>query len=126
MGILDKYARTPRENGNRTKPATTKLTDREYDLFKKYCDERRLSVSEGIRYLILEEMESKPKAVQVDKSKPKPRKRGYRGFRIDQYANEDGTVDCPECGSNISKSNFSRHAKTQHGKTTKELFEGRE
>jgi len=121
MGILDRYARKPREE-IRDKTVTTKLTGSEYERFQEYCAARGLAVSEAVRLLILAEMDEAPTVQAVA---GRVRQTGGTRWTMAPYLNPDGvTFRCPICGENIHRSNGARHARTHGYPGTRELLEG--
>lgn len=133
MGILDKYAK-PYSDSN-TEPIGTKVTKEIAEAFRKYCADRGLSVSEGLRWLVIEELEAdkrkreriEPKReplttgsyemddiikTKVNQIKPRSSSTGNR-FTYDKWA-VNGELPCPLCGTWVSQTNISRHMKTQH------------
>lgn len=137
MGRLKKYAKKP--TVPRSKPISSKLSEKEYRDFVDYVKSLGLKVSEGIRLLILEEIyngeqsNSKPmftktnqrydksstKKISLDenelqkKTKVNPRKAAVylKKFKI------DGKLPCPICKTWTSAAHFKqRHAEKHEGK----------
>lgn len=142
MGILDKYARKHKSTDPRTETVSTKLTKEEYKRYLAYLEERGLTVSEGTRYLILEEInqgneEETKKGISeytaidtqllisstIDRPRPKPKPKANSGTFTTKKWQLNGKIACPLCRDWTSTTNFRRHVEKHHnGMPTKEIF----
>lgn len=143
MGLLEKNKKEKKENKNVVLP--TRLTQDEYDKFSELCQSTGHTMSEAVRMLIQNELNPSkpaPQKQQVERvevptydvplppvetvSKPKPRSYTPSSGELLRFTTEKWKIGnflpCPICMEWASASNFSRHAKTTHNMTTKELF----
>lgn len=138
MDILKKYARVI--NKEPTEVTSVRIPKSLHRSFKKHCENYGLGIAEAINILIrnelgdaykhnLHEDESDKIQEQLPKkssspikkiTKPSPRKQSGR-FLTTEYQ-VDGDLPCPICGEWKSSTNFARHVKTNHKKTTQEIF----
>ncbi len=148
MSILKKYSKQ-NENNSRSQPISSRLSEEEYKAFYDLCEQTGYSISEAVRLLIQEELSSIDARINTESihtntdSKQqstlrihsssnvnnsstnvnKGIRRGAIGNRFTTNPwNVDNRLPCGACGGWISKANFSRHAKNDHGMTTQEIF----
>lgn len=151
MSILKKMSKK-REDEPKNHPVSTRLTDTEFQLFYKLCEETGYSISEAMRVLIQQELkpyddepytpvlktntESKQEnttsiqnhTLSHTPSTPVVKRSATVNKRVrpNRFVTTDWMVEdklpCPLCNGWVSASNFSRHAK-QHDMTTQEIFE---
>lgn len=144
MGILDRYARRP-VGEKRDKTVSTKLTEEEYQAFIKYINERGLTTSEAIRWLILEEIglsvEAKQTPVLKTKIDQSRHKSTYENLSKSSYTEVaatsektiktnrkpsssrftykpwevNGKLPCTVCGNWYQSSTFSGRHAKEHG-----------
>lgn len=145
--MLEKYARKPR-GAARNKPVSTKLTQQEYKDFTAYVDSLGLTVSEALRYLVIEEVYknqdetgiSKPTAATTNQRSDKQQQdkipldakkkttetpRKTPANRRSGYLNRFKINDewpCPLCDRWFSTKRYARHVKTQHADMSSEEF----
>lgn len=142
MNILKNYARTT--NKEPTEVTSVRIPKSMYKEFKNHCERYGLSITEAINILIKNELggslkevnyEDEPKKIQeqlpqkssspsvklpTSPTRSQPRKQSGR-FLTTEYQ-VDGDLPCPICGEWKSSTNFARHVKTNHKKTTQEIF----
>lgn len=142
MDILKNYARTT--NKEPTEVTSVRIPKNMYKEFKHHCERYGLSITEAINILIRNELggnlkevnyEDAPKKIQeqlpqessspsvklpTQPARSQPRKQTGR-FVTTEYQ-VDGELPCPICGEWKSSTNFARHVKTNHKKTTQEIF----
>lgn len=129
MSILKKYARKEYPEKH-DKMLGVRISESLKEEFEEYCHSLNLDVSEAVRLLIKEELKKAKEPVLTYEPQPKPKlnprpaKRQSSRFTVEPYLNPDGTITCPICQSDVSRSNISRHARDTHGLTTQELLEG--
>lgn len=142
MNILKNYARTTHKEP--TEVTSVRIPKSLHKSFKKHCENYGLGIAEAINILIRNELgdaykqhlhedeldklqEKQPKkSSSPQKVTPKspPRSQTNRNpgrFLTTQYRVED-ELPCPICGEWKSHTNFARHVKSNHGKTTQEIF----
>lgn len=143
MNILKNYARTT--NKEPTEVTSVRIPKSMYKKFKHHCERYGLSITESINILIRNELggslkevnyEDEPKKIQkqlpLESSSPsvklptpptrsQPRKQNGSRFLTTEYQ-VNGDLPCPICGEWKSSTNFSRHVKVTHNKTTQEIF----
>jgi antitoxin component of RelBE/YafQ-DinJ toxin-antitoxin module len=121
MSVLDKYAKdVPSEL--RTVTAPSRLEKSLFDRFQKYCRSRGLTVSEAIRYLIIEALrtaEAPQEITTVAPTETKPkRKPAQSGTSTRPNTNKwkvGNKLPCPICNGWYSSSNFARDHAKKHG-----------
>lgn len=129
---LEKYARIPKEK-EETHTLGARIPKSLYNAFHAHCSSLGLTVSEGIYYLMKEELAGTiepPIAATVEQSKTpvapvKQRKISSNAgrFNTNNYVMQD-ELPCPVCQTWSSRSNFSRSHVKKHGyETTQEFFE---
>lgn len=138
MDILKNYARMV--NKEPTEVTSVRIPKSLHKSFKKHCENYGLGIAEAINILIKNELgdaykqhlhddESNKLQKQLPKklssavkkiTKQSSRSNSGR-FLTTQYRVED-ELPCPICGEWKSHTNFARHVKTNHGKTTQEIF----
>ncbi|RAT01417.1 hypothetical protein A6E27_23070 [Bacillus cereus] len=138
MSILKRYAKdTPKEP---TDVLSLRIPRSIYNKYKEHCDQYGLSLAEATAILIKTELgdsykapsrEDVAKTIQKELPKqptsiqtvsPKKQTNSNTGrFLTTQYRVED-ELPCPICGEWKSHTNFARHVKSNHGKTTQEIF----
>lgn len=138
MDILKNYARMV--NKEPTEVTSVRIPKSLHKSFKKHCENYGLGIAEAINILIKNELgdaykqhlhddESNKLQKQLPKKLSSPVKkitkqssRSNPGrFLTTQYRVED-ELPCPICGEWKSHTNFARHVKGNHGKTTQEIF----
>ncbi|MGY0013248.1 hypothetical protein [Bacillus anthracis] len=138
MDILKNYARTI--NKEPTEVTSVRIPKSLHKSFKKHCENYGLGIAEAINILIRNELgDSYKQHLHEDESnklqdklpqkssspvkkiiKQSPRSNTGR-FTTAEYRVED-ELPCPICGEWKSHTNFARHVKGTHGKTTQEIF----
>jgi hypothetical protein len=131
MSVLDKYAKdVPSEL--RTETAPSRLEKSLFDRFQAHCRSRGLTVSEAIRYLIIEALRTAeaeaPQEITIvapivtpTETKPKPkRKPAQSGTTKNKRPNTNkwkvgNKLPCPICNGWYSSSNFARDHAKKHG-----------
>src|SRR5690606_28875442 len=102
---------------------TLRLSQKEYEAFKSYCDSLNISMSEAIAKLIQAELSQINELVGDITPVKKPyRKRPTTAKAFTSALKVDGELPCPLCASWYSYKNFSRHARSAHGTTTQDLL----
>lgn len=141
MGLLEKYGRK-KTGEKRNKQIGAKIEPSLFDDFSAHCDNLGLSVSDGVRYLIMEELTKdkakkvqsettvtlmdhneitsiKPKAEPMDnkgttKVKPKVNKGTTKDNPLGQWT-VNKQIPCPECDKWFStRKSFYRHCRNTH------------
>lgn len=138
MDILKNYARIT--NKEPTEVTSVRIPKSLHRSFKKHCENYGLGIAEAINILIRnelgeahkqhlhedesdklqEKLPQKLSSPQRTISKSSPRSNTGR-FVTTEYQ-VDGELPCPICGEWKSSTNFARHVKTNHKKTTQEIF----
>lgn len=138
MSILKRYAKdTPKEP---TEVLSLRIPRSIYNKYKEHCDQYGLSLAEATTILIKTELgdsykapshEDVAKAIQkelpmqspsIRTVSPKKQTRSQSGrFTTTEYQ-INGELPCPICGEWKSHTNFARHVKGTHCKTTQEIF----
>lgn len=127
---LEKYARIPKDKG-KTHTLGARIPVDIYNDFAAYCSSLGITVSEGVLYLIKEELssieqDSPPIAATVEQSKTPVKQRQTTNagrFNTNAYAVQD-ELPCPICKTWSSRKNFSRDHLKKHGyNDTQEFFE---
>ncbi|PEM30185.1 hypothetical protein CN598_12735 [Bacillus wiedmannii] len=146
MNILKNYARTTHKEP--TEVTSVRIPKSVHKSFKEHCEKYGLGIAEAINILIKNELgdtykqpdyedvsnklqeqlqkeppmkSSSPQKV-ITKSSPRSQTRNGSGrFTTTEYQ-IDGELPCPLCGEWKSHTNFARHVKGTHGKTTQEIF----
>lgn len=142
MNILKNYARTTYKEP--TEVTSVRIPKSIHKSFKKHCEQYGLGIAEAINILIKNELgdtykqpdyedvsnklqeqlpkkSSSPQKV-TPKSPPRSQTNSNTGrFLTTQYRVED-ELPCPICGEWKSHTNFARHVKGTHSKTTQEIF----
>lgn len=138
MDILKNYARIT--NKEPTEVTSVRIPKSLHRSFKKHCENYGLGIAEAINILIRNELgEAYKQHLHEDESdklqeklpqklsspqrtitKPSSRKQAGR-FVTTEYQ-VDGELPCPICEEWKSSTNFARHVKTNHKKTTQEIF----
>jgi hypothetical protein len=138
MDILKNYARII--NKEPTEVTSVRIPKSLHKSFKKHCESYGLGIAEAINILIRNELgdaykqhlhegesnklqEKLPeKSSSPQRTTPKSSPRSNSGrFTTTEYQ-VDGELLCPICGEWKSHTNFARHVKTTHSKTTQEIF----
>lgn len=139
MSILKRYAKDTIKEP--TEVLTTRVPRSIYNQFKKHCEQYGLSLAEATAILIKTELGASYKApshedvskpiqkevpiqtssLQAVSPKKQQRSNNTGRFVTTEYRVED-ELPCPICGEWKSHTNFARHVKTNHGKTTQEIF----
>lgn len=138
MSILKRYAKDTAKEP--TEVLTTRVPRSIYNQFKKHCEQYGLSLAEATAILIKTELgdsykapshEDVSKPIQKESPKqtsslqtvsPKKQPRSNTGRFVTTEYQVDGELPCPICGEWKSSTNFARHVKTNHKKTTQEIF----
>lgn len=138
MSILKRYAKDTTKEP--TEVLTTRVPRSIYNQFKRHCEQYGLSLAEATAILIKTELGDSYKAPShEDVSKPiqkelpiqtsslrtvspKKQPRSNTGRFVTTEYQVDGELPCPICGEWKSSTNFARHVKTNHKKTTQEIF----
>ncbi|WP_176581293.1 hypothetical protein [Bacillus thuringiensis] len=138
MNILKNYAKTTHKEP--TEVTSVRIPKSVHTNFKKHCEKYGLGIAEAINILIKNELgdtykqpnyedvsnklqerlPQKSSSPQMVVSKSSSRKQTGR-FVTTEYQ-VDGELPCPICGEWKSSTNFARHVKTNHKKTTQEIF----
>ena len=138
MNILKNYAKTTRKEP--TEVTSVRIPKSVHASFKKHCEKYGLGIAEAINILIRNELgdtykqhdyedisnklqerlPEKSSSPQRTTPKSSPRSQSSR-FTTTEYQ-VDGELPCPICGEWKSHTNFARHVKTTHSKTTQEIF----
>lgn len=138
ISILKRYAK------DTTKEPTEVLSLRVprsiYIKYKEHCEQYGLSLAEATAILIKTELgdayrvpshEDVAKPIQkelpiqsssLQTVSPKKKPRSNSGRFVTTEYQVDGDLPCPICGEWKSSTNFSRHVKVTHNKTTQEIF----
>lgn len=142
MDILKNYARMV--NKEPTEVTSVRIPKSLHKSFKKHCENYGLGIAEAINILIRNELgdaykqhlhedesdklqkKSPKKSSSPQKVTPKSPSRSQTNsspgrFLTTQYRVED-ELPCPICGEWKSHTNFARHVKGTHGKSTQEIF----
>ncbi|PGL88557.1 hypothetical protein CN926_00705 [Bacillus thuringiensis] len=138
MSILKRYAKDTTKEP--TEVLTTRVPRSIYNQFKRHCEQYGLSLAEATAILIKTELgdsykapshEDVSKLIQKESSiqtsslqtvSPKKQPRSNTGRFVTTEYQVDGELPCPICGEWKSSTNFARHVKTSHKKTTQEVF----
>lgn len=138
MDILKNYARMI--NKEPTEVTSVRIPKSLHRSFKKHCENYGLGIAEAINILIrnelgdahkqyLHEDESNKIQEKLPQKSPSPQKvapksspRKQSGRFLTTEYQVDGDLPCPICGEWKSSTNFARHVKTNHKKTTQEIF----
>ncbi|EOQ00998.1 hypothetical protein [Bacillus cereus] len=138
MDILKNYARMV--NKEPTEVTSVRIPKSLHRSFKKHCENYGLGIAEAINILIrnelgdaykqhLHEDESNKLQEKLSQKSPSPQKvtaksslRKQSGRFLTTEYQVDGDLPCPICGEWKSSTNFARHVKTNHKKTTQEIF----
>lgn len=138
MNILKRYAKTTTKEP--TEVLSLRIPRSVYNNFKKHCERYGLSMSEATAILIKSELGDDHRAPthedvvnslqkEVTKKSPTPQNvapkkipRNQTGRFITAKYQVGNDLPCPICNDWLSQSNFSRHAKQKHNKTTQELL----
>lgn len=138
MSILKRYAKDTTKEP--TEVLTTRVPRSIYNQFKRHCEQYGLSLAEATAILIKTELGDSYKApsrgdvlkpIQKESPKqtsslqtvsPKKQPRSNTGRFVTTEYQVDGELPCPICGEWKSSTNFARHVKTNHKKTTQEIF----
>lgn len=138
MSILKRYAKDTTKEP--TEVMTTRVPRSIYNQFKRHCEQYGLSLAEATAILIKTELGDSYKApshgdvskpiqkelpkqsssLQTVSQKKQPRSNPGRFLTTEYQVN--GDLPCPICGEWKSSTNFSRHVKVTHNKTTQEIF----
>ena len=136
--VLKKYAKETRKEP--TEVMSLRIPKSVHKSFKEHCEKYGLGMTEAINILIRNELgdtyekphhedmtnklqeqpPKKPSSPQKTTIKSSPRSNTSR-FTTTEYQIE-GELPCPICGEWKSHTNFARHVKTTHQKTTQEIF----
>lgn len=142
MDILKNYARAT--NKEPTEVTSVRIPKSLHKSFKKHCENYGLGIAEAINILIRNELgdsykqhlhedelnklqdklpqKSSSLVKKIAKSSPRSQSRNSTGrFTTTEYRVVD-ELPCPICGEWKSHTNFARHVKGTHGKTTQEIF----
>jgi antitoxin component of RelBE/YafQ-DinJ toxin-antitoxin module len=147
MGYLQKVSKK-KENEPKTQPVSTRLTENEFKMFYKLCEDTGYSISEALRVLVKKEINEEEDVLfssRIQKNTDriqmsttvynpstnvnipsttvykKPIRTGAARFTTGEW-NVDNFLPCPLCNTWVSAANFSRHAKG-HEMTSQEIFE---
>ncbi|PEM64434.1 hypothetical protein [Bacillus toyonensis] len=138
MDILKNYARMI--NKEPTEVTSVRIPKSLHRSFKKHCENYGLGIAEAINILIRNELgdaykqhlheeesnklQAKPpkKSSSPQRTTPKSSPRSNPGRFLTTEYQVDGDLPCPICGEWKSSTNFSRHVKVTHNKTTQEIF----
>jgi hypothetical protein len=150
MGYLQKNSKK-KESEPKTQPVSTRLTENEFKLFYKLCEETGYSISEALRLLIKKEINEEENVLRIQKNTDriqpstivnepyttvdKPYTNVNEPYTtVDKKPlrtgsvrfttskwNVDNLLPCPLCYTWVSAANYSRHAKG-HDLTTQEVF----
>lgn len=117
-GYLSRFKRAKSET--RDHVVTSRLSQKDYDAFKNYCESLNISMSEAIAKLIQAELKQIAgditPAPQVYRKRQTTSKGFTSAFKVDEE------LPCPVCGSWYSYKNFARHVRSKHGKTAQDLL----
>lgn len=138
INILKRYAKDTTKEP--TEVLSLRIPRSIYIKYKKHCEQYGLSLAEATAILIKTELGDAYKAPSredvvrtIQKELPKqssslqtvsPKKQPHSNtgrFLTTEYQVE-GDLPCPICGEWKSSTNFARHVKTNHKKTTQEIF----
>lgn len=138
MDILKNYARIT--NKEPTEVTSVRIPKSLHRSFKKHCENYGLGIAEAINILIRNELgDAHKQHLHEDESgklqeklpqklsspqrvTPKSSTRSNTGRFVTTEYQVDGELPCPICREWKSSTNFARHVKTSHKKTTQEIF----
>lgn len=138
ISILKHYAKDTTKEP--TEVLSLRIPRSIYIKYKEHCEQYGLSLAEATAILIKTELGDAYKApshedvvrtIQKELPKwssslqtvsPKKQPRSNTGRFVTTEYQVDGDLPCPICGEWKSSTNFARHVKTNHKKTTQEIF----
>ncbi|PEL23438.1 hypothetical protein CN624_21295 [Bacillus toyonensis] len=138
ISILKRYAKDTAKEP--TEVLSLRIPRSIYNKYKEHCEQYGLSLAEATAILIKTELgdsyrapsrEDVSKPIQKELPKqssslrtvsPKKKPSSNPGRFLTTEYQVNGDLPCPICGEWKSSTNFSRHVKVTHNKTTQEIF----
>lgn len=131
MSILKKYARPQSEyESEKNRILTVRMPESLYNEWAENCRKHGITMSEGVRILIEEDLHghSRTEERPISATRPRevPRTQNGKRWTIKPYLVNETHYMCPICKTAQHRTNAARHAKEHGFSSAQEMFESRE